>query len=94
MRIIDVFIALPVNVYSPPNLRWVDLASRLDIRDRGWQKMRAAKKNSVYCIRDEFLNSPAPTLIQGLHALAVAIHPEDFPQPPGLRCISEKLVSR
>ena len=64
------------------------------IRDRGWTEMRAAKENRVYCIRDEFLNTPAPTLIQGLHALAAAIHPEDFPQPPGLRCISEKLISR
>ena len=64
------------------------------IRDRGWMGMRAAKENRVYCIRDEFLNTPAPTLIQGLRALAAAIHPEDFPQPPGLRCISEKLISR
>lgn len=64
------------------------------IHDRGWTKMRAAKENRVYCIRDEFLNTPAPTLIQGLRALAAAIHPEDFPQPPGLRCISEKLISR
>jgi iron complex transport system substrate-binding protein len=64
------------------------------IRDRGWQEMRAAKENRVYCIRDEFLNTPAPTLIQGLLALAAAIHPGDFPQPPGLRCISEKLISQ
>jgi iron complex transport system substrate-binding protein len=60
------------------------------IRDRGWEGTRAAKENRVYCIRDEFLNTPAPTLIQGLRALAAAIHPEDFPQPHhGLRCISK-----
>lgn len=64
------------------------------VRDRGWMEMRAAKENRVYCIRDEFLNTPAPTLVQGLRALAAAIHPEDFPQPPGLRCISERLISR
>jgi iron complex transport system substrate-binding protein len=69
------------------------------IRDRGWQQMRAAKENRVYCIRDEFLNTPAPTVILGLRALAAAIHPEDFPQPAGLRCISEiplsgKLISQ
>jgi len=46
--------------------------------------MRAAKGSRVYCIRDEFLNTPAPTLVQGLRALAAAIHPEDFPQPSGL----------
>jgi iron complex transport system substrate-binding protein len=69
------------------------------VRDRGWEQMRAAKQNRVYCIRDEFLNTPAPTLVQGLRALAAAIHPEDFPQPPGLRCISKislsgKLISQ
>src|SRR6202049_3796683 len=69
------------------------------IRDRGWDEMRAAKEGRVYCIRDEFLNTPAPTLILGLRALAAAIHPEDFPQPPGLRCMSKiplsgKLISQ
>ncbi len=64
------------------------------IRDRGWTELRAAKGNRVYCIRDEFLNTPAPTLVHGLRALAAAIHPEDFPQPAGLRCISEKLISQ
>jgi len=58
------------------------------IRDRGWQQMRAARDGRVYCIRDEFLNTPAPTLVQGLRALAAAIHPKCFPQPPGLRCIT------
>jgi iron complex transport system substrate-binding protein len=69
------------------------------IHDRGWEDIQAAKVNRVYCIRDEFLNTPAPTLILGLRALAAAIHPEDFPQPPGLRCISRiplswKLISQ
>jgi iron complex transport system substrate-binding protein len=32
--------------------------------------MHAVKENRVYCIRDEFLNTPAPTLVQGLRALA------------------------
>jgi iron complex transport system substrate-binding protein len=60
------------------------------IRDRGWQETPAAKAGRVYCIRDEFLNTPAPTLIQGLRALAAAIHPERFPQPVGLRCIADE----
>ena len=56
--------------------------------ERGWNEMRAVKNNRVYCINDEFLNTPAPTLISGLQALAAAIHPERFPQAPqGLRCI-------
>ncbi len=64
------------------------------IRDRGWEEIRAAKENRVYCIRDEFLNTPAPTLVQGLRALAAAIHPADFPQPPGLRCITKVPMQR
>lgn len=55
------------------------------VRDRKWSGMRAVRENRVYCIRDEFLNTPAPTLLHGLHALAAAIHPECFPAPPGLR---------
>ena len=58
------------------------------VRTRGWADMDAARSRRVYCIRDEFLNTPAPTLLQGLHALAAAIHPETFTASvfePGLR---------
>jgi iron complex transport system substrate-binding protein len=58
------------------------------IRDRAWQSVPAAQQDRVYCIRDEFLNTPAPTLIEGLRALVAAIHPDKFPQPAGLRCIT------
>jgi len=58
------------------------------IQQRGWNQMRAVRERRVYCIRDEFLNTPAPTLIHGLRALAAAIHPQRFPQAPGLRCIN------
>ncbi len=58
------------------------------VRDRGWSEMRAVKESRVYCIRDEFLNTPAPTLLLGLHALAAAIHPERFPHTAGLRCVA------
>ena len=61
------------------------------IRDRNWSATNAAKHNRVYCIRDEFLNTPAPTLVKGLHALAAALHPQDFPQPSGLRCITDNV---
>lgn len=59
------------------------------LRDRGWTEMRAAQQGRVYCIPDDFLNTPAPTLVHGLHALAAIIHPEDFPHVPGLRCITD-----
>jgi len=49
------------------------------IADRGWAQTSAAITGRVFCIRDEFLNTPAPTLLHGLDALASAIHPEIFP---------------
>jgi iron complex transport system substrate-binding protein len=58
------------------------------IRDRGWHETSAALHQRVFCIRDEYLNTPAPTLIQGLRCLAGAIHPEQFPHPMGLRSIT------
>jgi iron complex transport system substrate-binding protein len=57
------------------------------VESRGWQDLPAAKAGRVYCVRDEYLNTPAPTLVRGLHALAAAIHPEHFPHAEGLRCI-------
>src|ERR1700686_3834952 len=58
------------------------------ILQRGWQRTAAALSGRVYCIRDEYLNTPAPTLLQGLAALAFAIHPETFPRPKGIRQIT------
>jgi iron complex transport system substrate-binding protein len=59
------------------------------VQTRGWMKLRAVQQRRVYCVRDEMLNTPAPTLILGLQALAAAIHPQEFPQAPGLRCITD-----
>jgi iron complex transport system substrate-binding protein len=58
------------------------------VADRGWQNTLAARERRVFCIRDEFLNTPAPTLLHGLDALAFAIHPELFPRPKGIRQIT------
>lgn len=46
------------------------------VRDRGWGEMHAVRNSRVYCISDELLNTPAPTLLKGLEALTAAIHPE------------------
>jgi iron complex transport system substrate-binding protein len=54
---------------------------------REWEQTKAAKNSRVYCINDEFLNTPASTLMQGLHALAAAIHPEMSAAVKGLRQI-------
>jgi iron complex transport system substrate-binding protein len=48
------------------------------IAARAWQQTAAALTSRVFCIRDEYLTTPAPTLLQGLDALVFAIHPELF----------------
>src|SRR6266849_3246130 len=60
--------------------------------ERGWANTTAVRKAQVYCISDELLNTPAPTLVSGLRALAGAIHPAVFGPQPGLRSISIALV--
>jgi iron complex transport system substrate-binding protein len=70
------------------------------IEKRQWQSLRAVREGRVYCIPDEFLNTPAPNLLQGLHALAGAIHPEIFAtletvrslQPDGLAEATSKII--
>jgi iron complex transport system substrate-binding protein len=54
---------------------------------RGWEQTKAASQGRVYCINDEFLNTPASSLLDGLRALAAAIHPEIFSASKGLRAI-------
>jgi iron complex transport system substrate-binding protein len=59
---------------------------------RGWEQTKAAKNGCVYCINDEFLNTPASTLLQGLHALAAAVHPEMFGLIRGARRIQRQFA--
>lgn len=72
---------------------WCGAGNRVPIekitQDRGWQETPAALAGRIFCIRDEFLNTPAPTILRGLDALAFAIHPELFPQPDGIRQITD-----
>jgi iron complex transport system substrate-binding protein len=58
------------------------------VAERNWQGTSAARTARVYCIRDEYLNTPAPTLLHGLDALAFAIHPELFGGTTGIRRIT------
>jgi iron complex transport system substrate-binding protein len=70
------------------------------IEKRQWQSLRAVREGRVYCVPDEFLNTPAPNLLQGLRALAGIIHPEIFGsaqgvralQPDGLAAATSKIV--
>ncbi|MGC1300435.1 MAG: hypothetical protein WA869_35860, partial [Alloacidobacterium sp.] len=59
------------------------------VEKRGWQQVRAVGERRVFCITEELLNTPAPTLIGGLQALASVIHPEIFSpmQRAQMRCI-------
>ena len=52
------------------------------IEKRGWQSLRAVTEGHVYCVPDEFLNTPAHTLLDGLACLAAAIHPNLFLRHP------------
>jgi len=63
------------------------------VSERKWHETRAVRASRVYCIRDEHLNTPAPTLLRGLDALAFAIHPELFAAPEGIRQITSVLSS-
>jgi iron complex transport system substrate-binding protein len=57
------------------------------VQQRGWMELRAVRYGDVFCINDEYLNTPAPTLLMGLHALEAAIHGGEA---EGLRRIAVK----
>lgn len=61
------------------------------VRDRKWTDLDAVRNRRMHCINDELLNTPAPTLIGGLHAILSALHPQQFPVPPGIRQIAGEL---
>ncbi len=48
------------------------------IARRGWQHLNAVRQGRIFCIADEWLNSPAPSILLGLRALAAALHPSRF----------------
>jgi iron complex transport system substrate-binding protein len=60
---------------------------------RQWEQTKAARSRRVYCINDEFLNTPGPTLLSGLQCLAAAIHPEHFAVPDGLRLLRAEVAA-
>jgi len=97
------FVGIPGRQVSPDAVRelnpevfiaaWCGAGDRVPlgkiISDRGWQQTTAAQNRRVFCIRDEYLNTPAPTLLHGLDALAFALHPELFPETKGIRRITD-----
>ncbi len=59
------------------------------VAQRGWQHLRAVRNGEVYCIPDEFLNTPAPSLLEGLRSIASALHPQHAPHPRLIRIRAE-----
>lgn len=50
-----------------------------DISKRsGWQNITAIKLNRIYLVDDNLVSRPGPRIVQGLKAIAKAIHPELF----------------
>lgn len=55
------------------------------IEQRNWHHLRAVITKRVFCIPDEFLNTPSFNLHEGLACIAHALHPEAFPRHPRLK---------
>ena len=73
---------------------WCGAGDRVPLQrvvgQRGWQGLRAVRNGRVFCIADEWLNTPAPTLLLGLRALAAAIHPsasDTKDEPPAFHTV-------
>ncbi|HTV82772.1 MAG TPA: ABC transporter substrate-binding protein [Acidobacteriaceae bacterium] len=68
---------------------WCGAGDRVPLRKLaarpGWTQTRAVRSGRVFCIADELLNTPAPTLLGGLAALAWALHPDVFGAANGIR---------
>jgi len=71
---------------------WCGAGNRVPLEkitvQRHWENVGAVRTGSVFCIPDEYLNTPSPSLLRGLEALAGCIHPELFPLPSGVRRMS------
>ena len=64
------------------------------VAQRGWRDLRAVRELQVYCVPDECLNTPAPTLLEGLACLGAAIQPEVFPPHPRLVRLSGRYAGQ
>jgi iron complex transport system substrate-binding protein len=63
------------------------------VAQRNWQSLRAVRNGRVHCIPDEYLNTPAPTLLQGLACIASAAHPALHPPHPRVITLSEQATT-
>jgi len=98
-----VFVGEPGQQTTPEQIRdanpdvliaaWCGAGDRVPLEkivvQRGWHQLPAVLNSQIFCIPDEYLNTPAPTLTQGLYALAAALHPDLFSPSPGIRRIGD-----
>ena len=54
------------------------------IAQRNWRHLKAVREGRVFCIPDQFLNTPAHTLLEGLACIASTTHPHLHPSHPDL----------
>jgi iron complex transport system substrate-binding protein len=55
------------------------------IEQRNWQHLHAVQAGRVFCIHDDLLNTPSFNLLEGLRAIASALHPGKFRLHPGVK---------
>ena len=63
------------------------------IAQRNWHHLKAVRNRRVFCIPDQFLNTPAHTLLEGLACIAAATHPEIHPPHPELIQLNETKIT-
>jgi iron complex transport system substrate-binding protein len=67
---------------------WCGAGSRVPLErviiQRNWQSLKAVRERRVFCVPDQFLNTPAHTLLEGLACIAAATHPDLYPPHPQL----------
>ncbi len=97
-----VFVGIPAATTDAPTVAatdpdvllfaWCGAGERVPLEkvigQRGWDSLGAVQTGRVFCINDEYLNTPATTLLHGLRAIAAALHPDLFGGTQGLRAIA------
>jgi iron complex transport system substrate-binding protein len=67
---------------------WCGAGSRVPLErvidQRSWHHLRAVRERRVFCIPDQFLNTPAHTLVEGLACIAATTHPGLHVSHPGV----------
>jgi iron complex transport system substrate-binding protein len=63
------------------------------VEQRNWHSLKAVRERSVFCIPDQFLNTPAQTLLEGLACIAAATHPDLHPPHPKLIQLGETQIT-